>query len=82
MRIARCRINWSKAANVCACLPLWIFDGFLPDVMAQLKINNAKRQVDEAIRRVEGVLMKLHRLVTEINKYTLILRLPRKEEEE
>lgn len=50
--------------------------------MAQLKINNAKRQVDEAIRRVEGVLMKLHRLVTEINKYTLILRLPRKEEEE
>jgi len=40
----------------------FFFDGFLADVMVQSKINNAKKQVDEAIRRVEGVLVKLRTL--------------------
>jgi len=40
----------------------FFFDGFLADVMVQSKINNAKRQVDEAIRRVENVLKRLRAL--------------------
>lgn len=40
----------------------FFFDGFLADVMVQSKINNAKKEVDEAIRRVEGVLVKLRTL--------------------
>ena len=40
----------------------FFFDGFLADVMVQSKINNAKRQVDEAIRRVENVLGRLRTL--------------------
>lgn len=40
----------------------FFFDGFLADVMVQSKINNAKKQVDEAIRRVEEVLVKLRTL--------------------
>lgn len=40
----------------------FFFDGILADVMVQSKINNAKKQVDEAIRRVEGVLVKLRSL--------------------
>ena len=40
----------------------YFFDGFLADVMVQSKINNAKRQVDEAIRRVENVLGRLRTL--------------------
>ena len=40
----------------------FFFDGFLADVMVQSKINNAKRQVDEAISRVENVLGRLRTL--------------------
>lgn len=40
----------------------FFFDGFLTDMLVQSKINDAKRQVNEAIRRVEDALMKLRRL--------------------
>ena len=40
----------------------FFFDGFLADVMVQSKINNAKKQADEAIRRVESVLGRLRTL--------------------
>lgn len=39
----------------------WFFDGFVVDWMAQDRINQASRQVAEAIRRVEGVLGQLQR---------------------
>ena len=34
----------------------WFFDGFVVDFMVQSQINSARRQVDEAIRRVEDIL--------------------------
>ena len=34
-------------------------DGFLSDVFIQSRINDAKRQLDEAIRRTESVLSQL-----------------------
>ncbi len=39
----------------------FFFDGFLTDVLVQSKINNAKKQVREAGRRVEEVLRRLRR---------------------
>ena len=37
----------------------WFFDGFVVDWMVQDRINQAFRQVAEAIRRVEGILRQL-----------------------
>ena len=37
----------------------FFFDGFLSDVFVQSRINDAKRQLDEAIRRTESVLSQL-----------------------
>ena len=37
----------------------FFFDGMLADFYVQTKINNARAQVDEAIRRVEYVILKL-----------------------
>lgn len=37
----------------------WFFDGFFVDWMVQDRINKARSQVDEAIRRVERVLDQL-----------------------
>ena len=37
----------------------FFFDGFLSDVFIQSRINDAKRQLDEAIRRTESVLSQL-----------------------
>lgn len=34
----------------------WFFDGFVVDCMVQDQINQASRQVVEAIHRVEGIL--------------------------
>lgn len=39
----------------------WFFDGFVVDWMVQDRINQASRQVEEAIHRVEGVLNQLQR---------------------
>lgn len=38
----------------------WFFDGFVVDWMVQDRINQASRQVAEAIRRVEGILRQLY----------------------
>ena len=37
----------------------WFFDGFVVDWMVQDRINQASRQVEEAIHRVEGILSQL-----------------------
>lgn len=37
----------------------WFFDGFVVDWMIQDRINQASRQVAEAIQRVEGILRQL-----------------------
>ena len=37
------------------------FDGFVVDWMVQDRINQASRQVEEAIHRVEGILSQLQR---------------------
>lgn len=37
----------------------WFFDGFIVDWMVQERINQASRQVSEAIYRVEGILRQL-----------------------
>lgn len=37
----------------------FFFDGIIADYMVQSKINNARNQVDEAIERVESLLVKL-----------------------
>ena len=37
----------------------FFFDGFLSDVFVQSRINDAKRQLDEAIRRTESGLSQL-----------------------
>lgn len=37
----------------------WFFDGFVVDWMVQDRINQASRQVAEAICRVEGILRQL-----------------------
>ena len=39
----------------------WFFDGFVVDWMVQDRINQASRQVTEAIRRVEGIVRQLQR---------------------
>lgn len=39
----------------------WFFDGFVVDWIVQDRINQASRQVEEAIHRVEGVLNQLQR---------------------
>lgn len=39
----------------------WFFDGFIVDFMVQDRIDNARVQVQIAIRRVEDVLNKLKR---------------------
>lgn len=39
----------------------FFFDGFLADYMVQSKINDARQQVKEAIRRVENLLEQLKR---------------------
>lgn len=41
----------------------FFFDGFVADFLVQSKIGDAKRQVKEAIRRVEDTLRKLRRAV-------------------
>ncbi len=40
----------------------YFFDGILADFMVQDRINNARAQVQEAIRRVEDVLRRLERM--------------------
>ena len=37
----------------------WFFDGFVVDFMVQSQINTARRQVDEAVMRVERILSLL-----------------------
>ena len=37
----------------------WFFDGFVVDWMVQDRINQASRQVEEAIHRVERILRQL-----------------------
>ncbi len=37
----------------------FIFDGFVADVLVQSKISNAKKQCDDAIRRVEDIRKQL-----------------------
>ena len=41
----------------------FFFDGFVADIMMQSKIKDAKRQVEEAIYRVEMILNDLRRTV-------------------
>ena len=38
------------------------FDGFVVDWVVQDRINNAKRQVEEAIRRTESIVSQLQRM--------------------
>lgn len=40
----------------------YFFDGFLADFMVQQKINQAREQVDRAIRQVEAILRQLQTL--------------------
>lgn len=40
----------------------YFFDGFVVDWMVQDRINNAKRQVEEAIRRTESIVNQLQRM--------------------
>lgn len=40
----------------------YFFDGFLADVMVQSRISDAKRQVDNAIRKVEYIMNQLRGL--------------------
>ena len=40
----------------------YFFDGFVVDWMVQDRINNAKRQVEEAIRRTESIIGQLQRM--------------------
>ena len=40
----------------------YFFDGFVVDWMVQERINNAKRQVEEAIRRTESIVNQLQRM--------------------
>lgn len=37
----------------------FVFDGFLADVLVQSKINKAKKQCDDAIRRVKAIRSEL-----------------------
>ena len=37
----------------------WFFDGFLSDFVVQDRINEARRQVGEALRRVDSILNRL-----------------------
>jgi len=37
----------------------WFFDGFLADWLVQDRINETRGQVDEAIRRVESIIVQL-----------------------
>lgn len=37
----------------------WFFDGFVADWLVQSRINEARRQVDEAIRQVEMIVGRL-----------------------
>ena len=40
----------------------YFFDGFVVDWVVQNRINNAKRQVEEAIRRIESIVSQLQRM--------------------
>lgn len=40
----------------------YFFDGFVVDWVVQDQINNAKRQVEEAIRRTESIVSQLQRM--------------------
>ena len=40
----------------------YFFDGFVVDWMVQDRINTAKRQVEEAIRRTESIVNQLQRM--------------------
>ena len=40
----------------------YFFDGFVVGWMVQDRINNAKRQVEEAIRRTESIVNQLQRM--------------------
>lgn len=40
----------------------WFFDGFFVDWMMRDRINNSRKQIDEAIHRVEDILYRLKRL--------------------
>ncbi len=40
----------------------YFFDGFVVDWVVQDRINNAKRQVEEAIRRTESIVSQLQRM--------------------
>ena len=40
----------------------YFFDGFVVDWVVQDRINNAKRQVEEAIRRTENIVNQLQRM--------------------
>ena len=40
----------------------YFFDGFVVDWVVQDLINNAKRQVEEAIRRTESIVNQLQRM--------------------
>ena len=40
----------------------YFFDGFVVDWVVQDRINNAQRQVEEAIRRTESIVNQLQRM--------------------
>ena len=40
----------------------YFFDGFIVDWVVQDRINNAKRQVEEALRRTESIVNQLQRM--------------------
>ena len=40
----------------------YFFDGFVVDWVVQDRINNAKRQVEDAIRRTESIVSQLQRM--------------------
>ena len=53
----------------------YFFDGFVVDWVVQDRINNAKRQVEEAIRRKSPVsIFKLHTIFTSFNSLLKLRR--------
>ena len=45
----------------------YFFDGLIADWLVQSRINDAKRQVDNAIQRVEEILRRLRSMTTQVS---------------
>ena len=50
----------------------YFFDGFVVDWVVQDRINNAKRQVEEAIRRTESIVSQLQRMQGKGNESEMV----------